>query len=81
MVVSLSGKEIRLTPGHINIRINERSHQSKTTISAAIRFRIIQEIKLLYRKKHELNELLYKIHLECGTYSKEFYQQRLSRYE
>jgi hypothetical protein len=34
----------------------------------AVRFRINQEIKFLYRKKHQLNKLLYNLHLECSNY-------------
>jgi len=53
-------------PNYINIRTNGRSLQDKKTTTNAIRFRINQEIKFLYRKKQHLNQQLYCTHLECA---------------
>ena len=55
----------KLTPRYINVRINGNNIQCRKTKSAAIHFRITQEIKFLYIKKQKLNEKLYKLHLEC----------------
>ena len=47
-----------------NIKINGQKPQDKKTNIIAIRFRINQEIKFLYRKKQHLNQRLYYLHLE-----------------
>jgi len=54
----------QLKPDYINIRINGKTPQDKKTTANAIRFRINQEIKFLYRKKQHLNQRLYYLHLE-----------------
>jgi len=56
----------RLKPNYINIRINGQTPQDKKTTVNAIRFRINQEIKFLYRKKQHLNQRLYYLHLEVA---------------
>jgi hypothetical protein len=55
-----------LTPKYIRIKVNDSTTQSKRTTPAAIKYRINQEIKLLYFKKQNLIQQLYKIHLECA---------------
>ena len=52
--------------GYIHIKINGRRQQDKKTTNQAIRYRINQEIKFLYRKKQHINQKLYNIHLECA---------------
>jgi hypothetical protein len=50
----------------MNIRINGQKQQDKRTTTQAIRYRINEEIKFLYRKKQLLNQQLYSIHLKCA---------------
>ena len=54
----------QLKPNYINIKINGQKPQDKKTTINAIRFRINQEIKFLYRKKQHLNQQLYYLYLE-----------------
>ena len=54
----------QLKPNHINIKNNGHKPQDKKATINAIRFRINQEIKLLYRKKHHLKHRLYYLHLD-----------------
>jgi len=54
----------RLKPNYININISGQKPQDKKTTINAIRFRINQEIKYLYRKKQHCNQRLYYLHLE-----------------
>jgi len=51
----------------VNIRVNGNNPRCQRTKNAAIRYRINQELKFQYAKKQQLNEQLYKIHLECTT--------------
>jgi len=54
----------QVKPGCIHIKINGARQQGKKTTNQAIRSRINQEIKFLYRKKQYINQKLYNIHLE-----------------
>jgi len=61
-------------PNYINIKIIGQKPQDKKTTINAIRSRINQEIKFLYRKKQHLNHRLYCLYLEgahqysvCGS--------------
>jgi len=54
----------QVKPGYIHIKINGRRQQDKKATNQAIRYRINQEIKFLYRKKQYINQKLYNIHLE-----------------
>jgi len=56
----------QIKPNYINIRINGHKQQDKKTTTQAIRYRINQEIKFLYRKKQQLNKRLYIEHLKCA---------------
>jgi len=56
----------QVKPGYIHIKINGRKQQDKKTTKQAIRYRIDQEIKFLYRKQQHINQKLYNIHLECN---------------
>ena len=56
----------QLKPNYINIKINGHKPQDKKTTINAIRFRINQEIKFLYRKKQHLKERMYYLHLESA---------------
>ena len=53
----------QLKPNYINIKINRQKPQDKKTTTNAIRFRINQENKFLYRNKQHLNQQLYYLHL------------------
>jgi len=53
------------TPTYVNIRVNGNNPKCQRTKNAAIRYRINQELKFQYSKKQQLNEQLYKVHLEC----------------
>jgi len=46
----------QIKPNYINIRINGQKQQDKKTTTQAIRYRINQEIKFLYRKKQQLHQ-------------------------
>jgi len=60
-------KTKQIKPNYINIKISGRTHQDRKTTNNAIRYRINQEIKFLYRKKQHLNQQLYHKHLECAN--------------
>jgi len=51
----------------VNKRVNGNNPRSQTTKNEATHYRINQELKFQYAKKQQLNEQLYKIHLECAT--------------
>ena len=57
----------QLTPNYINIRVSGNNPKSERTKKSAIRYRINQELKFQYAKKQQLNEQLYKTHLECAN--------------
>ena len=57
----------QLTPNYVNIRVNDNNPRCQRAKNAAIRYRINQELKFQYAKKYQLNEQLYKVHLECAT--------------
>jgi hypothetical protein len=61
-------------PNYINIRINGQKQQDKRTTTQAIRYRINQDIKFLYRKKQLLNQQLYSIHLKCAQHHNGMWQ-------
>jgi len=54
----------QLKPNYINAKINGQRPQDKMTKISAVRFRINREIQFLYRKKHNLNQQLYYLHLQ-----------------
>jgi hypothetical protein len=54
----------QLKPNYINTKINGQKQQERRTTAQAIRYRINQEIKFLYRKKQQLNKQLYIEHLK-----------------
>jgi hypothetical protein len=58
----------QLQPNYIHININGHSKQCSNTKKAAIRYRLIQEIKFLYKEKMVLKAQLYRAHLECANY-------------
>jgi len=57
-------KAKQLKPKYINVKISGQKSQDKKTTINAIRFRINQEIKFLYRKKRHPNQQLYHLNLE-----------------
>ena len=54
----------KVKPNYIGIEINGRKPQGKRTTNNAITYRINQEIKFLYCKKHNINQRIYRMHLE-----------------
>jgi hypothetical protein len=66
-----------LKPGYINIKINGNTLQDRKTTHNAVKFRINQEIKFLYRKKQYLNQQLYHLHLEGVLQNKGMRQHAL----
>jgi hypothetical protein len=52
---------------YISLKINGRRQQDIRTTTHAIKFRINQEIKFLYKKKQHLNQQLYQKQLECAN--------------
>jgi len=58
----------QVKPVYVNFKINGRKQQDRKTTTQAIRYRINQEIKFLYRKKQHSNQQLYNIHLECAQH-------------
>jgi len=63
-----------LKPDYINIKINGKKSQDKKTTANALKYRMNQEIKFLYCKKHNLNQELYHIHLQSAYYSNGMWQ-------
>ena len=57
----------QLISAYVNIRVNGNNPRCQRTTNAAIRYRTNQELQFQYAKKQQLNEQLYKIHLECAT--------------
>ena len=62
------------TPTYVNIRVKGNKTRCQRTKNAAIRYRIKQELKFQYAKKQQLNEQLYKVHLECATFCQTTWQ-------
>jgi len=61
----------QLNPNYINIKMNGQKPQDKKTAINAIRFRINQEIKFMYRKKQHLKQRLYYYNITvCGSIHK-----------
>jgi hypothetical protein len=60
-------KSRQITPTYANIKMKVTNSRCQRTKDAAIRFRINQDIKFQYAKKQQLNERLYRLHLECAT--------------
>jgi hypothetical protein len=58
----------QLKSHYINIRISGHNRRSQLTTTAVHRFRITQELKVLYCKKQRLNQLLYTSHLQYSAY-------------
>ena len=57
----------QVKPGYIHIRISGgRQWDDNKTTNQAIRHKINQELKFLYRKKQHINQILYGIHLDCA---------------
>jgi hypothetical protein len=57
----------QLNPAYANIKIKGTNSRCQRTRDAAICFTINQELKFQYAKKQQLNQRLYKLHLECAT--------------
>jgi hypothetical protein len=60
-------RDRQLKPKYISFKISGRKQKDKRTTTNAIRFRINQEIKFLYKKKQHLNQQLYQTQLECAN--------------
>jgi hypothetical protein len=61
-------RQEQLQPIYTHVNVSGTSRQSNNTKKAAVRYRLSQEIKFLYRKKSTLNTQLYKAHLEGANY-------------
>jgi hypothetical protein len=59
-------KNHQLTPKYIKIEVNGNNKQSYNTKKLAVKYRLNQELELLYKKKQNLSEEFYRTHLECG---------------
>jgi len=58
-------KEVK--PGYIHVKIKGgRQRDNNRATNQAIRYKINQELKFLYKKKQHINKTLYSIHLECA---------------
>jgi len=64
----------QLKPKYISLKINGQKQQDNRTTTHAIRFRINQEIKFLYKKKQYLNQQLYKTQPECANQRNSMWQ-------
>jgi hypothetical protein len=60
-------QEVHLQPKYISFRINGHKQKGRKTATNAIRLRINQEVKFLYKKKH-FNQQLYGSQPECANY-------------
>jgi hypothetical protein len=58
----------QLTPKYIHVTVNGNNRKSLNTKNAAVKYRINQELKYLYKKKFFLNKQLYVTHRECANY-------------
>ena len=67
-------RDRQLKPKYISFKINGRKQQDKRTTANAIRFRINQEMKFLYKKKQHLNQQLYQTQLECANHHSGMWQ-------
>jgi hypothetical protein len=56
-----------VTPTYAAIKIKGTNSRCQKTRDAATRYRINQELKFQYAKKQQLNNRLYKLHLECAA--------------
>jgi hypothetical protein len=61
------GTTKHVRPRYINTKVSGDKKRTQNTKNAAIRHRISQELRFQYAKKQQLNEQLYKTHLECAT--------------
>jgi len=53
-----------LQPTYISLKTNGKTTRDHRTAKYAVKYRINQEIKYLYKKKQHLNQLLYRTQLE-----------------
>jgi len=56
-----------LRPKYNSIHFKESSTRDSRTTQQAIKYRVNQEIKFLYKRKQHFNQLLYWMHLEGAT--------------
>ena len=57
----------QVKPGYIHVKIKGgRQRDNNRATNQAIRYKINQELKFLYKKKQHINKTLYSIHLECA---------------
>jgi hypothetical protein len=61
-------KTEQLSPNYIHITVNGNNQKSTKTKNMAIKYRLTQEIKYLFKKKATLNQQLYTAHLVCANY-------------
>ena len=68
-----------LKPNYINIKTNCRTTRDLKTNQQAVKYRIDQEIKFLYKKKQHLNGQLLQLHLERATLLNGMWQHALEK--
>jgi len=66
-----------LNPNYISIRINVKTTRDEKTAQKAVKYRIGQEIKFLYKKKQQLNRQLYQLQLEGAAQQNGMWQHAL----
>ena len=66
-----------LQPTYISLKTNGKTTRNHKTTQYAVKYRINQEIKYLYKKKQHLNQLLYQIQLERANQYNGMWQQAL----
>ena len=71
-------KKKGLQPNYISFHTNNRNARDRRTTQQAVKYRINQELKYLYKKKQHLNQLMYKTHLECATVYNGMWQHALA---
>ena len=59
-------KNHQLTPKYIKIEVNGSNKQSYNIKKAAVKYRLNQELELLYKKKQNQVRNFCRTHLECG---------------
>ena len=57
-----------LTPKYAHFNTKSHNDRDRKTKLMAVKYRVNQEIKFLYKKKQNLNTGLYKTQLECGEF-------------
>jgi hypothetical protein len=68
----------QLCPKYVQIKVSGNNHRSQQTKQHAIKHRINQKIKFLYKKNQHLNKKLYSLHLEGAHNWRQFWAHILN---